>query len=1165
MNDKLQSMATQQSPPNQQDAATVSLTALVDATKCQAEQFRLISSKKQLVDELKKIDKTEQSDKQAATQRHTSEVESARSTYRIQVSQSEKDYRTDLNRLENERKKSITHSSVLRSVSAEASTFEAKLLAHPDLIPPYNTLLNQIKLAKTNRSNRANSLALTDVTATLTFLKDEYKLLDELTFDGWPSFIVNRLVSLFSFGFFQEQKRLDGFLSSWEAILNTIDAENNREALMITSADQRYQTAKSLLDHRLAKQRADADAHCNSAVSRATNNYTQAIFSAEAKAANARNHHSNLLNKWRNEVAALDLSVSTLSGLGSALSKVRSGTVLSKLAIQPVVSNASISGICLGQVLVSFDRPDLLLPNGIKKVPIPIVYPIAHDGAICVIGGSPEIGRKVLSDMVLQVLASVGPENVQLTLFDAIKLGDTFSILAPLRHASTRPPFEHILTSSVELETKLEELEKHIVHVTQNYLSQGYATLREYNIAAPDVAEQYKVVVISDVPANMSRKSLTILASIVQNGPRCGVLSILYVNSQSIPTDVDLSSVLAKAVTIECGNDCFVTAPYLLNTRIPVEVTSCDEAAGKALVNSCVTTMKQIKSSAIDLGTFMSNAGLDLASWWKAENSDGIELDLGRSGVRGIQTMVLGASGTVHHALIVGTIGSGKSNLLHTIITACVARYSPKQVELVLVDFKQGTEFRIYKDRPVPHLRVLAIAGEREFGLSALRDSSNEMTRRAELFKSASVTNIKDYRQAGFEMPRRLVLLDEYQVLFEVSDEVADEARDLIRKIVREGRAFGVHLLMASQTLSGTSSLTDDIRGNIEARVALAIKSDDAREVFGPQNTGASLINRPGQGIYNDKKGETKYNQMFQAPLVDESTQRNILGKVLALESSTRQPIIFDGSDDIVINENQYFVDAVSGLRFPPKPVVWPGQPVAIAPPVSMIFNRQPERNLLIVDRDVDRGGGMLANLLLSLILQTKNVPFRIQVIDASPEDSRIGRWLESIPLNARSIGRIPRSELEDVVISLEHLLERRSNGESITDSFFFVIAGASRVRDLRGEDGHSSELAIRFRRLLSRGPDYGIHTVFLTDSMAANDYFLRTTLGFFGMRLFASSTADETRTLGEGRTSPHIPKGRFVCFDVESSGGCPIVRPYAFPNVDLLTSTLGLADGKIV
>lgn len=1156
MNDKLQNMATQQSPQTQQDAASVSLSALIDATKCQSEHFRLIGVQKSLSAMLTQIDVDERAEKDAANQRHTSEVNSARTALQNLVSKHDVDYRNELHHISSERAKSIVHSSTLKSLTIESAAFAQRLSTQPDLIPPYNNLLVQIKQANTRRTSK-DTVRLDEVSTLLSTLKAECKILDELAFKGWPSFLIGRLTSIISLSIFGEKSRLDGFLRYWEAILNTIEDENNREAMMITSADQRYQNAKSQLDQKLAKQRKDADSIYNNSVTRANSNHTKSISSAETKAANSRNNHTSLVNKWRNEVAALDQSVIALNGLGTALSSVRSGMVLANLAVQPVVSNASISGFCLGQVMVSFDRPDLPLQSGHKKVPIPVIFPISHSGAVCIRATSPETGRKVLSDLVLQVLVSLGPENIQLTLSDSVKLGDTFSVLAPLRHASSRPPFEHILTSDDELASKLEEIEKHIVHVTQNYLSQGFATLREYNNAAPDVAEPFRVIVISDIPASLTRKSLTSLATIVQNGPRCGVITLFYVNDQLTPADANLSAVLSNAVVIECNTDCFVTAPYLFNTRIPFEVTSCDEVAGKSMVASCIEQMKLLKSNAIDLETFMSTAGLDYSGWWKADNSDGIELLLGRSGVRGIQKMMLGASGTVHHALIIGTIGSGKSNLLHTVITACVTQYSPKQVELVLVDFKQGTEFRVYKEQAVPHIRVLAIAGEREFGLSALRDSSDEMGRRAELFKAASVTNIKEYRRGGNEMPRRLVLLDEYQVLFEVSDEIADEARDLIRKIVREGRAFGVHLLMASQTLSGTSSLTDDIRGNIESRVALAIRPDDAREVLGPQNTGASLISRPGQGIFNDKKGDAKYNQMFQAPLVDEAGQRKLLQKVLSMQSSSQPPIIFDGSDDVDIGENKSFIRAASGTSYPPKPVVWPGQPVAIAPPVSMAFNRQPERNLLIVDREIDRGSGVLANVLLSLAVQRKHYPMRIQIVDGNPEDSRIARWLETIPLNAETVGRIPRSELLDVVMSLEHLLERRSNGESITDSFFFVLAGASRIRELRGDEGHTSELSTRFRNLLSRGPDYGIHTVMFTDSLAANDFFIRTTLGFFGMRLFASATADETRTLGEGRTSPHIPKGRYVCFDVEWSGSCPIMRPYAFPKVELLKSTL--------
>ena len=88
-------------------------------------------------------------------------------------------------------------------------------------------------------------------------------------------------------------------------------------------------------------------------------------------------------------------------------------------------------------------------------------------------------------------------------------------------------------------------------------------------------------------------------------------------------------------------------------------------------------------------------------------------------GPRKLQHLQLG-KGTSQHVLIAGKTGSGKSTLLHALITNLALRYSPDEVELYLVDFKKGVEFKTYARRDLPHARVIAIESEREFGLSVL-------------------------------------------------------------------------------------------------------------------------------------------------------------------------------------------------------------------------------------------------------------------------------------------------------------------------------------------------------------------------------------------------------------------------------------------------------------
>ncbi len=159
--------------------------------------------------------------------------------------------------------------------------------------------------------------------------------------------------------------------------------------------------------------------------------------------------------------------------------------------------------------------------------------------------------------------------------------------------------------------------------------------------------------------------------------------------------------------------------------------------------------------------------------------------------------------GSSHHGLIAGATGSGKSTLLHTLIMSSMLHYSPDQLHLYLMDFKSGTEFKIYESVKLPHIQLLALDAMQEFGESILENLVAEMEHRGSMFKDAGQTSLKGYTQAtGQPLPRILVIMDEFQILFNdaTNRKVAMNCAELTKRIVTEGRAFGIHLLMATQS-----------------------------------------------------------------------------------------------------------------------------------------------------------------------------------------------------------------------------------------------------------------------------------------------------------------------------------------------------------------------------
>src|SRR5262249_7713072 len=186
--------------------------------------------------------------------------------------------------------------------------------------------------------------------------------------------------------------------------------------------------------------------------------------------------------------------------------------------------------------------------------------------------------------------------------------------------------------------------------------------------------------------------------------------------------------------------------------------------------------------------------------------------------------------GPSQHGLIAGKTGSGKSTLLHAIITNLSLTYSPDEVELYLIDFKKGVEFKPYAEHHLPHARVVAIESEREFGLSVLQRLDAELRSRGDNFRAAGVNDLQSYRaeRANEKLPRILLIVDEFQEFFVEDDKLAAEAALLLDRLVGQGRAFGLHVLLGSQTLGGAYSLARSTIDQMAVRIALQCSEADA-------------------------------------------------------------------------------------------------------------------------------------------------------------------------------------------------------------------------------------------------------------------------------------------------------------------------------------------------
>lgn len=256
---------------------------------------------------------------------------------------------------------------------------------------------------------------------------------------------------------------------------------------------------------------------------------------------------------------------------------------------------------------------------------------------------------------------------------------------------------------------------------------------------------------------------------------------------------------------------------------------------------------------------------------WTESSASGLATPIGRSGRH---LHVVRFDDATPHWMVGGRSGSGKTNFLLNVLAGLTVRYSPAELALYLLDFKEGvsfTEFTPTHRDPtwIPHAVAVGVESDREYGVAVLRELRAEMGRRAARMKRAGVTNLADLRQASpdAQLPRILAVIDEFQVLFAGNDQVAQQATALLEEIARKGRSYGVHLVLASQTMSGIEALYNKIEaifGQFPMRVALP-GGGGVLDVLNKDADGLSV----GTAIVNTAGGIVGSNTSIRIPYAD--------------------------------------------------------------------------------------------------------------------------------------------------------------------------------------------------------------------------------------------------------------------------------------------------------
>ncbi len=643
-----------------------------------------------------------------------------------------------------------------------------------------------------------------------------------------------------------------------------------------------------------------------------------------------------------------------------------------------------------------YPTDEALVPESSEFV-IPVLQPFPEKTSL-VIRASGSQGRaaatRVLQVAMLRLLTTLPPGKIRFTIIDPIGLGQDFSAFMHLVDYDELLVTKRIWTESTHIDQRLADLTEHMETIFQTYLRNEFKTIEEYNDFAGEVAEPYHVLVIAGFPANFSEQAGRRLTSIMTSGPKCGLYTLISADTElTMPPNFQLDSLTSNATCLSwTGQQFLYDDPELQWLPLQLDELPEPDAYGR-IVKNVGDASKDARRVEVSFDRVAPKL------LWQSDSRSGLDVPLGRAGATKLQHMRLG-KGTSQHVLVAGKTGSGKSTLMHILVTNLALHYSPDEVEFFLIDFKKGVEFKTYAAHRLPHARVIAIESDREFGMSVLERLDQILKERGDLFRDKGVQDIAGFRNANpdVRMPRMLLLVDEFQEFFVEDDKLSQNSALLLDRLVRQGRAFGIHVLLGSQTLGGAYSLARSTLGQVAVRIALQCSEGDAHLILSEDNTAARLLTRPGEAIYNDANGLLEGNHPFQIAWLDDSKRDVFLERVRDEADSKNiesdPPIVFEGNipaNPLNNTEILKLLRAEIPNSFPKVIDAWLGEAVAIKPHTTVRFRRLSGSNLLVVGQSPQAARGILSTLLLGLALQIPPIAdFGAMLMDDEEEQDPI-------------------------------------------------------------------------------------------------------------------------------------------------------------------------------
>lgn len=593
-----------------------------------------------------------------------------------------------------------------------------------------------------------------------------------------------------------------------------------------------------------------------------------------------------------------------------------------------------------------------------------------------------------------------------------------------------------------------------------------YGDVAKYNDSKNRVVVPYDVVVINDYQKCVNEMSD--LDALFENGHKGGIYFILM-NNLDFKSDRDIDSLMALKnfyQVLEAENfgnyskDAVIRCTPILDNPILAK-------ASFNYINESAE-LPQVAVASVDYDKILSKGfeTIDKAMVIPVGSSENGELvDFTIDTVSHI------------HCFIIGQSGTGKSVFLHDVIIGAMAKYSPDELELYLMDFKiGGVEFNRYRNEK--HVKALLVDNsDIQITLEILRDISNKMRERGKQLRASGVSNIVEYNQVNptKKMPRIVFIADECHVMFPTMNskdtKLYREISEILQKIAKEGRSQGVHLVLATQTIA-QAEISSEILNNISDFYLLKCSpSDSERLVRGSVDTTSGL--KTGQVLHHD----IDHDVVFKSTYLPTSQTLEIIKKINdKTKASKNEQFYFVGSQIFEID------DEVKNLLTEKGDAIAFGRSIdtKMEPVVIPLRNEYADNVMLFGINDEEQVSRTTMASIKSLRISNKNI--KIKVINCLSAEQRNTTKMLNDWENKGEIELLNPQNCGGELVNIANSIMERTAEPTV-----LYILGQERFRELR------MDMEIAFTKPTVAADDFGFDSSMFTagdsGSMNFNSY----------------------------------------------------------------------------